>query len=46
MKTFAHILMVDDDPDDYYLTRDALEEAGRLKHFSLVSDALVMMDAC
>ena len=44
MKTVAHILMVDDDPDDYYLTMDALEEAGNSNNFRLVSDGSEMMD--
>lgn len=38
------ILMADDDPDDFHLTRDALEEAGSDKNFRLVSDGSELMD--
>ncbi|MFZ7111031.1 MAG: response regulator [Desulfatiglandales bacterium] len=44
MKPFGHILMVDDDPDDYYLTRDALGEAGSEYILRLVSDGSEMLD--
>lgn len=38
------ILMADDDADDYYLTRDALEAAGCTKNFLQVSDGLELLD--
>jgi CheY-like chemotaxis protein len=38
------ILMVDDDPDDYYLVKDALMENGLSNDFRLVSDGEEMMD--
>jgi CheY-like chemotaxis protein len=38
------ILMVDDDPDDYYLVKEALMENGMLNDFRLVSDGLELMD--
>ena len=38
------ILMADDDPDDFYLTRDAFEETGMLCSLRLVSDGEELMD--
>lgn len=38
------ILMVDDDPDDYYLVKDALAENGMIHDFRLVSDGVELMD--
>jgi CheY-like chemotaxis protein len=38
------ILMVDDDPDDYYLVKEALMENGMSNDFRLVSDGIELMD--
>jgi CheY-like chemotaxis protein len=38
------ILMVDDDPDDFFLARDAFRESGLLSDFQLVSDGEELMD--
>jgi CheY-like chemotaxis protein len=38
------ILMADDDPDDYYLVKDALEESGFKNDFRLVADGEELMD--
>ena len=38
------ILMVDDDPDDFFLARDAFHESGLPGDFRLVSDGQEMMD--
>lgn len=38
------ILMVDDDPDDYYLTKAALEESGAQTELELVGDGEELLD--
>ena len=38
------ILMVDDDPDDFFLARDAFRESGLPSDFQLVSDGEELMD--
>jgi CheY-like chemotaxis protein len=38
------ILMVDDDPDDFFLARDALRETGIPNDFELVADGEELMD--
>jgi CheY-like chemotaxis protein len=38
------ILMVDDDPDDFFLARDALRETGIPNDFELVVDGEELMD--
>jgi CheY-like chemotaxis protein len=38
------ILMVDDDPDDFFLAREALKESGLTSDFRLVSDGKELMD--
>lgn len=38
------ILMADDDPDDYYLMKEALSEKGVNSHLLLVSDGVELMD--
>jgi CheY-like chemotaxis protein len=38
------ILMVDDDPDDFFLVRDAFRESGVPSDFQLVSDGEELMD--
>ena len=38
------ILMVDDDPDDYYLVKEALIENGMHNDFRRVSDGIELMD--
>jgi CheY-like chemotaxis protein len=38
------ILMVDDDPDDYHLVKEALIENGMHNDFRLVSDGIELMD--
>ncbi len=38
------ILMAEDDADDYYLTRDALEEVGFKKELRLVPNGLELLD--
>lgn len=43
-KTSPVILMVDDDPDDYYLTKAALEESGAQTELDLVADGQELLD--
>ncbi|MFO7985048.1 MAG: response regulator [Desulfatiglandaceae bacterium] len=43
-KTYPVILMVDDDPDDYYLTKAALEESGAQTELYLVADGQELLD--
>ncbi len=38
------ILMVDDDPDDFYLARQAFKRSGQERDFQLVSDGEELMD--
>jgi CheY-like chemotaxis protein len=38
------ILMVDDDPDDFFLARDALRDNGTMNDFELVADGEELMD--
>lgn len=38
------ILMVDDDPDDFFLARDAFRESGLASDFQLVLDGKELMD--
>ena len=38
------ILMADDDPDDFFLARDALKESGISNDFHLVADGEELMD--
>jgi CheY-like chemotaxis protein len=44
LKRMRTILMVDDDPDDYYLVKEALIENGMHNDFRLVSDGMELMD--
>jgi CheY-like chemotaxis protein len=38
------ILMADDDPDDFFLVRDAIKESGLPSDFQLVADGEELMD--
>jgi CheY-like chemotaxis protein len=38
------ILMADDDPDDFFLVRDAIKESGLPNDFQLVADGEELMD--